>query len=164
MGRSHAGSELFLAQRNLLGEVSAEQGEVFRFTFALERDIHRQHGRKASNVVVPESSLDLGQVRFVQKSAVARRLQVDASHLHIQRVFLRSHEQVRADGAQLAIDLVADVGSHRNHRGGHGNTQGDGRAGQQFTPLLAAEGFVDKPREHLYCFSNVWLPAARSAS
>ncbi len=148
MRRSHPGRELFFAKRNLLREVSAEQGEIFRLTVALQRNVHRQHRRKSGDVVVPESALDFRQVGFVQESAIARRLQVDAANFHVQRIFLGSDQQVRADGAQFAINLVANIGGDRNHRRRHGHAKRDGRAGQQFAPLLAPEGFVNEPDEH----------------
>src|SRR5580692_1102633 len=97
---------------------------------------------------MPERPLDLRQVGLVQESAVTGRFEVDAANLYIKRVFLRSDEYVRADRAQFAINLVANVGGDRNHRRGHGNAQGNRRASQEFAPLLAPEGFVDKAREH----------------
>ncbi len=152
MRRPHARVEFFFSKGNFLREVSAEQGRIFRLPIPLQRNIHGQHRRKPGDVVVPERPLDPGQVRFVQKSAVARRLQVDAADFHVERVFLRSHNQVCANRAQFAIDLVANVGGNPNHRSSHSNAQGDGRAGQQFASLLAPEGFVDEPEKHRLLF------------
>ena len=101
---------------------------------------------------MPESAFDFRQVGFVQESAIARRLQVDAANFHVQRIFLRSYQKVCADGAQLAINLVANIGGDRNHRRSHGHAQRDGRARQQFAPLLPPERFVNQAREHLYLF------------
>ena len=96
----------------------------------LQRNVHRQHGRKASDVVMPEGTLDLRQVGFIEKGAIARRFQVDAANFHVQRVFLRSDEQVGADRAQLAINFVADVGGDSNHGRSHSHAQSDGCASQ----------------------------------
>jgi len=44
-----------------------------------------------------------GQVRFVEKGAIAWRLQIDAADFHVQRVFLRRDNEVSAVTAELAI-------------------------------------------------------------
>ncbi|PYX79442.1 MAG: hypothetical protein DMG70_27865 [Acidobacteria bacterium] len=54
----------------------------------------------------PESTADFWQVGFVQKSAVARRLQVDAPDLNIQCVFLRRDYEVGTVAAQLTIAVA----------------------------------------------------------
>ncbi len=91
--------------------------------FASTRSIHGQHRREADNIVPPECSPDFGQVGFVEKVSVTRRLQIDTANLDIDRVFLRGDQQIGAVGAQLPADLVADVGRHRNHGGSHRYTQ-----------------------------------------
>ncbi len=114
--------------------------------------------------MVPERPTNFRKVCFVEKRAVARRLQVDAANLHVQRVFLGSDEYVGANGAQLAVNLVTNVGGDRDHCRGHSHAQRDGHRSQQFPPLLAAKRFVNEPGKHRYCFSNTRLPAAMSAS
>src|ERR1700722_14561322 len=140
MSRSYSRLELFFAKRNLFREISAQQGKVFRLAVALQRDVHRQHRRKSRDVVVPEGALNLREISFVQECAIARRLQIDPANFHIQSIFLGSYYQVRADGPQFAIDLVADIGRDPNHGSGDCDAQSDGRASQQFTTLLATEG------------------------
>ena len=66
----------------------------------------------------------------------------------IERIFLRGDNQIRADGAKFAIDLVPDIGRNGNHRRGNGHTERNGRACQQLAPLLPSEGFVNQPDEH----------------
>src|ERR1700722_19453419 len=97
---------------------------------------------------MPESALDFRQVGLVEESPVAWRLQTNAANFNIQRVFLGSYQQVRTNGAQLAINLVANISGHRNHRRCHRNAKRDGCSGQQFAPLLATKGFVNKADEH----------------
>ena len=80
---TNAGGELFFAQGDLLGEVSTDQGEILLLTAPLQRNIHRQHRREPSDVVVPERTLDLREVRFIQESAIARRLQVDTANFNV---------------------------------------------------------------------------------
>ena len=118
----------------------------------LAADFHgnRQHGRKADNIVVPESAVNFRQVGFVQKRAIARRLQVNAADFHIERVFLRRDDQIRAVAAQFAVDLVADVGGDGDHSRRDRNAQRDGNARQQFAPRLPAERFVDEAQKHYY--------------
>ena len=79
------------------------------------------------------------QVGFVEERPITRRLQIDPANFHVERIFLRSHNQVGANGAEFAIDLVADVGSHRNHGGGNGDAQRNGGSSQEFAPLLSPE-------------------------
>ena len=59
--------------------------------------------------------------------------------------------QVRAVGAQFAVDLVADIGGDGDHRGGNGHAESDGDTGEQLAPRLAAERFVDEAWEHYFC-------------
>ena len=50
--------------------------------------------------------------------------------------------------AQLAADLVADIGGDGDHGGGYTHTEHDGYSSQQFSPLLPPEGFVHQAHEH----------------
>ena len=115
---------------------------------AFDRRVYRQHGRDAGNVVVPEDAFNLGQIGFVEEPTLGRRLEVDATHFHVQRVVLWSDEKVGAKGAQFAVYLVADVGGDSNHRRSHSHAQRNGRAGQEFAALLAAERFIHQSRKH----------------
>ena len=92
-----------------------------------------------------------GQVGFVEKRAVARRLQVDAAYFHIERVFLRSDDEIRAVAAQFAVDLVADVGGDGDHGGRDRYAQRDRNPREQLAARLAAKRFVDEAREHYFC-------------
>src|SRR5215831_10373464 len=112
---------------------------------------------------MPERAADLGQVGFVKVSPVAGRFQIYSADLQVQRIFLRRDDQVRAISAQFAADLVANVGSDRDHGGRNAHSQSDRDASQQLAPFLPAEGFVDQASEHGYCW-NMRLRAAMSAS
>src|SRR5262249_59070260 len=116
---SYAGRELVLAECQLFREVGAHQGHVSGFAAACQRNVDGQHRREAKDVVPPERSFDLGKVGFVQKAAIAGRLQIDAANFDVQSVFLRRHEQVRSVGPEFTIDLVADIGGNGDHRGGY---------------------------------------------
>ena len=97
---------------------------------------------------MPEDAFNLGQFGFVEELTFARRLEVDATHFHVERVVLGSDQKVGAKGAQFAVYLVADVGGDGNHRRSHSHAQRNGRAGQEFAALLAAERFIHQSREH----------------
>src|SRR6202008_2554661 len=112
-----------------------DQRSVLRMCGATQCDVHRQHGREAQNVVSPKGALDLRKVGFAQEIAVAGWLQVYATNLDIDGVFLRSHQQVGAVAAQLAVDLVAYVGRDGDHRSGHGHAESNGDSGKQFAAL-----------------------------
>ncbi len=144
MGSAYTRSVLFLAEGDLVRKICAQKGR----RFCIDRSIHGQHRREADNIVPPECSPDLWQVGFVKKVAITRRLQIDAANLNVDRVFLRCNQQIRAVGAQLPADLVADVGRHCDHRSGNRDTQGDSDSSQQFAPLLPPERFVEEAREH----------------
>ena len=117
MSDAYASNKIFFAEGEPLREIGSEQGKILRIR--IHADTDRQHRSKTHNVVSPEHSFDFGQVGFVEVRAVARRLEINPADLNIERIFLRSHDQVRAVGAQFAADLVANVGSHGDHRGGH---------------------------------------------
>src|ERR1700730_5568277 len=140
MGGADAGDEILFSKYNVAGEICSQQGQVL---FVAQSYAHRQHGRKTYDIVTPEHALDLGKVCFVEVGAVAGRLQIDASNLDVQRVFLGSNDQVGAVGAQLATDLVADIGGDSDHRGGDAYAQHDGHPSKEFAPLLPTEGFVE---------------------
>src|SRR5207253_2738054 len=89
----------------------------------------RQHGSEANNVIAPEHSLDLRQVRLVEVSPVTGWLEIHASNFHVQRIFLWSHYEVRAIAAEFATDLVADIGGHADHGCGYTYAKRDGGAG-----------------------------------
>ena len=148
MSDADTGNKLFFAEHEPLREVSSKQSETLRISVITHADAYREHGSEADNIVMPEGASDLGQVGFVKVGAVARGLEIHAADLNIQSIFLRSHDQVRAIGAQFAADLVADVGSNGDHRGGHAYAQGDCDAGQQLAAFLPAERFVDEASEH----------------
>ena len=112
---------------------------------------------------MPECTPNLRQVSFVEVSAITRRLEVYAADLNIQRVFLRSNNQVRTVVAQFAADLVADISRNRDHCCRHAHTESDGNAGQNLATFLPPERFVDQSSEHGYCW-NMRLLAAMSAS
>src|SRR5580704_16684360 len=105
--------------------------------------IDRQHGRKTHDVIAPEHAFDLGQVGFVEVTAIAGRLQVYATDIDVQRVFLRSDNQVGAVGAQFTADLVVNVGRDRDHRSRNADSEHDGYSGQEFAPLLPAERLIE---------------------
>src|SRR6202034_3525502 len=148
MRTAHPGAELVCAKGERLGKISPQQRNLLTLTLPFKRNVERKHRREARNVVVPEDSFDFGQISFVQKGAVGRRLEVDASNFNIERVFLGGNHKVGAQGAKFAIDLVADVGGHTNHRRRDGYAQRNGRTCQQLAPLLPPEGFVNQPNEH----------------
>ncbi len=140
MRGANSGNEILLSKYNVPGEIRPQQGHI---PCSAKRDAGGQHGSKTHDVVAPEHAFDFGQVGFVQVSAVAGRLQVDAANLDVQRVFLGSDDQVGAVGAQLAADLVADIGGHGDHGGGHSHAQHDGNSGQQLAALLPPEGLIE---------------------
>ena len=147
MSDAHAGNKIFFAEGESLRKISSEQGKILRIA-PIHADTDRQHRSETHNVVSPEHSFDFGQVGFVEVSAVARRLEINPADLNIESIFLRSHDQVRAVGAQFAADLVANVGSHGDHGGGHAHAQSDRYASQQLAPFLPPERFVDQASEH----------------
>src|ERR1700726_4425750 len=110
MRRSNPSRKLFLSEHDSLGKVGPKQSEIVPMTITRQCHVHREHRRKASNVVMPECPLDFWQVGFVQECAVARRLQIHSANLDIQSIFLWGYQQVRANRPQLSIDLVANVG------------------------------------------------------
>src|SRR2546427_625724 len=101
---------------------------------------YRKHRRKPYDIVPPKHAFDLWKISFVEESTVAWRLQINAADLQVERVFLRSNEEVSAIGAHLPVDLVSDVGRNGDHCRSHSYTQHDGYPGQQFTSLLTPEG------------------------
>ncbi len=119
MSNAYAGDKLFFAESELLREICSEQSEILRISVITHADAYWQHGREAHDIVMPERASDLGQVGFIEISAVARRLEINPADLNIEGIFLWSHDQVRAIGAQFATDLVANVGRNGDHRGGH---------------------------------------------
>ena len=119
-----------------------------RFPFCSTVILTGSTGANPVMLLCQKMPFDLGQVGFAEEGAVARRLQVHSADFDVERIFLRSDDQVGADGAQFAIDLVADVGGDGDHGRRHGHAQRDSGAGEQFAPLLPPEGFVDEPHEH----------------
>ena len=97
---------------------------------------------------MPEGTANFGQVCFVEEGAVAGRLQIQSANFHVESVFLGRDQEICTVAAQLAIDLVADIGGDGDHGGGYGNTERDRDAGEKFAARLAAERFVDEAREH----------------
>ena len=77
----------------------------------------RRDGHAAADRLV--DAFDFGQVRFAEKRAISRRLEIYPANFHVERIFLRSYDQVGANGAQFTVDLVADIGGDGDHRGGH---------------------------------------------
>ena len=110
--------------------------------------MNRQKGRESQNVVPPKNAFDLGQIGFVQISR-PRSIHIHAAHAHAERIFHRPHDDVGAEGAQLAIELVADVGRHGDHGGGHGHPQGDRDSGEQLGAALAVERLIDQAQKHV---------------
>src|SRR3954451_23867072 len=112
--------ELFRSKLKPLRKIRSEQGDLVSLPLMLEGRIDRQHGREPGDVVVPEDTLDLRQVIFVKEGSVAGRLEIDSSDLDVERILLRSHHQIGANGSELTIDFVANVGGYGDHRRGHG--------------------------------------------
>src|SRR5580692_2549623 len=123
----------------LFGKISSEQADGLRGIGISDADVHGQHRGKADDIISPEHPFNLRKIGFFEVSAVARWLEVYASDLNVERVFLGSHDQVRAVGPQFAADLVANVGGDCDHRRSDAHTQGDCNSHQQFAPLLPAE-------------------------
>ena len=140
MGSANSGDKILRSKYYVAGKIRTQQGHIL---CSAKRDAGRQHGSKAHDIVAPEHAFDFGQVGFVQVSAVAGRLQIDAADLDVQRVFLRGDDQVGAVGAQLAADLVADIGGHGDHGRRHAHAQHDGHSGQQLAALLPPEGLIE---------------------
>ena len=111
-------------------------------------------GEKPTMLLCQNVPRIFGRSDFVEKRAVARRLQVDAADFHIECVFLRSNDQVGAIAAQFAVDFVADVGGYGDHGGGNGYAQRDRDPRQQLAARLAAKRFVDDARKHFYYFGS----------
>ncbi len=135
MSGADASGEVLLSKSELPRKIRSQQCDLL---LRGQGYIYRQHGRKTHDVVAPEHALDFGQVGLVEVSAIAGRLQVYATDIDVQRVFLRSDDQVGAVGAQFAADLVANVGRDRDHRSRNADSEHDGYAGQEFAPLLPA--------------------------
>ncbi len=100
---------------------------------------------------MPERAANFREIGLVEKCAVARRLQIDATDFHVQRIFLRSNHQIRAIAAQFAVNFVADVGSNGDHGGGHRYAQRNRDACEQLAARLVAKRFVDNARKHYFC-------------
>src|SRR5580704_3466580 len=112
---------------------------------------------------MPKRTSDSRQVGLVEVCAIAWRLEIHAIDLNVKSIFLRSYDQVRAIAAELAADLVANVGGDGDHGGGNTDAESDRDAGQQLAPFLPPERFVDQASEHGYGW-NMRLLAATSAS
>ena len=136
---AHACGERLSSVLKLLGEVSSQHGHILPLASMVHGRSDGQHGSESSDVVVPKNPFDLVQVGFVEECPITGRLQIHSANFHVERIFLRSHNQVGANGAEFAIDLVADVGSDRNHGGGNGDAQRNGGSRQEFAPLLSPE-------------------------
>ena len=121
----HTSREICLAEAEPLGKICSEQGQLT----VTRVDSDRQHGSEADNVIAPEHSFDLGEVYFIEVSAVAGGLEIHPSDFYIQRVFLGGHYKVRAIAPQFAVDLVADIGGDANHCRGYTYAKCDGGAG-----------------------------------
>jgi hypothetical protein len=150
----YASGEVLLAEVERLIEVGAYQRDMFRAAAAADSYRDGQHGREADNVVMPEGAANFREVSFVQERAIAWRLQVDAADLHVESVFLRSDDQVRAVAAQFAVDFVADVSRYGDHSGGDRYAQRDRDAGEQLAACLVAKRFVYDARKHFYYFCS----------
>jgi len=105
-------------------------------------------GAKPVMLLCQKIPLILGKSASLRKAPSGRRLEVDPTNFQVKRIFLWGNDQVGANSAQLAVDFIADVGGHRNHRGRYGHAQRDGRTRQQLAPLLPPKGFVNQPDEH----------------
>jgi len=147
----YSGGKSFFAEGQRFVEISAHESGGFCVGSATEFYRDGQHGREADDVVVPEGSANFRQVGFVEKCAVAGRLQIHAANFHVERIFLRRDDEVSAIAAEFAIDLVADIGGDRDHGSRDRYPQRDRYAGEKFAPGLSAERFVDETREHYFC-------------
>ena len=145
---AHPGRELLFAEGQLLGEISSEQGDVSPLAAMLHATFTGSMGANPMMLLCQKVPLILGRSASLRKAPSVGGFRLTPPISTIQRVFLRSDDQVGADGAQFAIDLVADISRDRDHRRGHGYTQGDGGAGQQLAPLLPPKRFVDEANEH----------------
>src|SRR5579872_4953833 len=163
MGDAHTGCKTFFAECKALGEIGSQKSEILRIGVVTHADAHGQHRRKTDDIVMPERTSDLRQVGFVQVCAIAGWLQVYTADLNVERVFLRSDDQVRAVVPQFTTDLVADICRNGDHGGCHAHTQSDGNACQNLAAFLPAKRFVDQASKHGYCW-NMRLLAAMSAS
>src|SRR5581483_12207191 len=106
MGAANAGDEVVVSVGKMLRKVSAENRDILLGFCVLDGSVDGQHGSESGDVVVPEDAFDLRQIGFAQECAIRRRLEIDSADFYIQRVFLRRDDQVRADGAEFAVDLV----------------------------------------------------------
>src|SRR5207248_11617959 len=92
-----SGDEVFLPELKLLGEISPDQSRVC----ACNIHVDRQHRSEAHDVVTPEHAFDLWQIGFVQVSAIARRLKINAANFHVQRHFLLCYDLNISNAYQL---------------------------------------------------------------
>src|SRR5580693_2579118 len=67
VGGPYSGDEIFFSKIKLLGEISAEQGEILGLA---DGNVHRQHGGKSHDIVMPERAADIGQVPFIEIGAI----------------------------------------------------------------------------------------------
>src|SRR5687768_18209942 len=98
MRGAHSGATPIRTEYDFLVEIGSDQLD---FRAAVERDLHRQHGRKANDVVPPEDRLDSGQISFFQECAFAGGFKVHATHADVEGVLLRVDNDVGDVAAQL---------------------------------------------------------------
>src|SRR3954464_6074640 len=122
----YAGREDLVSVRKLFSEVGSKQRCVQALAVAHDSGVYRQHGGESGDVVVPENTFDLGQVGFAEERTVSGRPEIHSADFDIERIFLGSDDEVGADRAELAVNLVTDVGSDRDHGCGNGHTERDG--------------------------------------
>src|SRR5205823_1408171 len=133
--RLDSGHEVLFSELNMLGKISSEQGRVR----ASKVYANRQHRSEPHDVIAPEHTFDLRQMGFVEIGSITGWLQIHAADFHVQSIFLRRDDQVGTNRAQFAIDLVANIRGHRDHRGRNAHTKGDRNACQKLAPFLPPE-------------------------
>src|SRR5438552_13186270 len=98
MRAANPSRELVLTVRKWLSKISPQQRDIQSLAVLPDRNVPRKHGREARNIVMPEDSFDLGQVRFAEKRSVSRRLEIHSANFQIERIFLWGDNQVGANG------------------------------------------------------------------
>src|SRR5882724_11396001 len=83
--------------------------------------------REGDDVVVPEDRLDFGEVGFREIGAGIGGTIVYTADFERQRVSLRRHNKICAEGGEFGGEAIADVQGYAECSSDNGHTESEGR-------------------------------------
>ena len=115
--------------------------------------VNGQQRGEVEDVVRPEGRLDPAELVLAEEGLLGGPSAVEVLE---DRRAARSHDDVRAVGLQLLVDLVPDVEHHREHRRGHGGAEGDRHGDEEVTLAPAGQSPHQHSQEHGVRSSPSW--------